>query len=284
MNAISCPLCGESGPHQVAEECEPPFRVLVCAGCDCGFVHPLPDRDCLAGAYDESYYEPWQQHHVRARARMWMRRLEHVRRKVPSGRLLEVGAGEGDFLEMAASAGYQVAATEFSEAAADRIRQRLPQVKVWLGEIESLNIPRESFDVAVAWHCLEHMRHPFQALEAMNRALRPGGSLVVAVPNRRNHLMALLYRIFRGKPYPLFSLKAREIHLFHFTPKSLCMALESAGFAVEQIGWDNCMVEPAKIIIDYVAALPTLFGGILWTEAIMATAIKKDAGQVKRDR
>ena len=276
MNGISCPLCGGSGPHRVVEKNEPPYQVLVCPGCDYGFVHPLPDVESLAKAYREAYYEPWREQHVAARRRMWRWRLKQVRKMVPGGRLLEVGAGEGDFLSLAVEAGYAVAATEFSEAAAASIRDRVPKAIVWKGELEELNLPEDEFDVVVAWHSLEHMRFPFRALAAMHRTLKPGGGLLIAVPNRNNDLMRFFYRLVRGRPYPLFSLRGKEIHLSHFTPRSLKRAVEDAGFTVRDIAPDLAMVEPMKKLIDWVAAIPFIMGGHICTEAMLLTAVRKE--------
>ncbi len=276
-DGATCPLCGGTGPFRVLEEgLEPPFRVLACPVCDYGFVHPLPDVERLAAAYGESYYEPWREQDVAARRRMWAWRLNEVRRMQPAGRLLEVGAGDGDFLARAADAGYDVTATEFSEAAVANLRRRVPRATVMAGEIEAMDMPAESFDVVVAWHSLEHMRFPFRALEAMRRALRPGGALLIAVPNRNNHLMRWFYRLARGRAYPLFSLHAKEIHLSHFTPASLRRAVEQAGFAVRDVTPDRAMVEPAKRVIDAVAALSFHAAGHVGTEAMLLRAVRKE--------
>jgi ubiquinone/menaquinone biosynthesis C-methylase UbiE len=270
-DAPRCPLCGETEVRSIETD-EPPYVVYACRRCDLGFVHPLPAAEVLAQAYDEAYYEPWQQQHVRARRKMWQRRIHLLRSLAPEGRLLDVGGGDGAFATVAADAGYRVEATEFSQSGADQISQRAPFVSVHVGELAGLGLPSAHFDIVTAWHSLEHMREPLTALREIRRILKPGGLLLVAVPNRRNRLMAMLYRLLKGRPYPLFSLKTKEIHLYHFTPPSLRQALEKAGFSVEDIGWDRSMVEPGKRVIDAVAAVPYLLGGPLMTEAMLATA------------
>jgi 2-polyprenyl-3-methyl-5-hydroxy-6-metoxy-1,4-benzoquinol methylase len=141
-----------------------------------------------------------------------------------------------------------------------------------VGELVELKLPARSFDAVTAWHCLEHMRDPFAAIREIGCLLKPGGVLLIAVPNRHNVPMAWLYRCVKGRPYPLFSLSTKEIHLFHFTPSSLRQALQQAGFQVLRVGWDNGMVEPLKRVVDYVAALPYVVGGRLWTEAMLVWA------------
>jgi len=168
--------------------------------------------------------------------------------------------------------GYQVVATEFSDAGAREIRRRVPNAEVHVGELVDLPLLARSFDAVTAWHCLEHMRDPFAAMREIERLLKPGGVLLLAVPNRHNVPMACLYRCVKGRPYPLFSLSTKEIHLFHFTPRSLRWALRQAGFRVLHLGWDNGMVEPLKRLVDYVAMIPYMVGGRLWTEAMLVWA------------
>ncbi|MDQ7010890.1 MAG: hypothetical protein Q9M29_03620, partial [Mariprofundaceae bacterium] len=62
----------------------------------------------------------------------------------------------------------------------------------------------------------------------------------------------------------------------HFTPRSLKRAVKDAGFTVRGISPDHAMVEPAKRLIDSVAALPFIVGGHIGTEAMLLTAVRKE--------
>jgi len=270
MTQARCPLCG--GENLKLLEQEPPYRVFACRGCDYGFVHPTPSAEALAEAYDAAYYAPWTQGQQRARARLWQRRLGVVRRYVRAGRLLDVGGGDGSFARLAKASGFAVEATEFSAAGADEIRRRAG-VPVHLGEIETLGLSG-GYQAITAWHTLEHMRRPFAALRAMRALLADDGFLFVAVPNRRNLLMRALYRLAKGRPYPLFSMRAREIHLSHFTPGSLRRALEDAGFQVVALMRDDALLDPRLRALDALAGLPAKLGGPLMSEAMLAVAGK----------
>jgi len=268
-----CPLCQSTDAHCI-EQSDAHHAVYCCSRCDLGFVAPLPARDELAAAYDGAYYEPWRDTRQQsARQIMWQRRVELIARLAPAGgHLLDIGGGDGSFIAAASRAGYQLSATEFSEAGARIIRERVPHADVRVGELLELELPSAEYDVITLWHSLEHMRHPFEVLREVRRLLKPDGLLLIAVPNRNNRPMAALYRLLKGRAYPLFSLVSREIHLFHFSERSLRRALADAGFDVEPIGWDRSMVEPAKQWIDRIAALSHLLGGPLWTEAMLAVA------------
>lgn len=53
-----------------------------------------------------------------------------------------------------------------------------------LGDLQTYPLAAERFDVAVCWELLEHLANPSAALTNLARTLRPGGLLVIAVPNR----------------------------------------------------------------------------------------------------
>ena len=52
------------------------------------------------------------------------------------------------------------------------------------GDIESYPLPERAFDLIISWDVLEHLPAPERALTNLARALRPGGLLVLAFPNR----------------------------------------------------------------------------------------------------
>lgn len=52
-----------------------------------------------------------------------------------------------------------------------------------LGDLESYPLPPNTFDVAVCWDVLEHLRHPRLALENITRSLKPGGKVILGIPN-----------------------------------------------------------------------------------------------------
>ena len=51
------------------------------------------------------------------------------------------------------------------------------------GDIQTYDFPDADFDVVVSWDVLEHLPRPEQALARLARAVKPGGLLVVKIPN-----------------------------------------------------------------------------------------------------
>ena len=77
--------------------------------------------------------------------------------------------------------------------------------------------------MVVMWHVLEHVRDPKKNIETAARILKPGGRLVVAVPN----FASLQARLGRGRWFHLDVPR----HLFHFTPETLRGLLTRAKFS-----------------------------------------------------
>jgi SAM-dependent methyltransferase len=188
-----------------------------------------PAGDELSALYTSGFYGPGP-----ARAGRLIRELHRLNnairlrelRDVATGRLLDVGCGKGRFLAAARDAGWQVLGVEFSptSAAAARLAHGVDVVS---GDF--LEAPLEGdFDVITMWHVLEHLPDPAAAIGRAAELLRPGGRLVVSVPNV-DSLQARL----GGERW--FHLDLPR-HLFHFGPRSLSAMVGRAGFHVTRIG------------------------------------------------
>lgn len=272
---IRCPLCGVD-EYTVGERCGEGYRVLICKGCDVGFVHPQPPPEFLERAYTDDYYQPWRQAR-RRRRRLWRRRWDRLRSCGCEAPLLDVGCGDGGFLEIAAEDMPEVGGTEFSPAGAAVVRAELG-VPVQVGELYEIDLPRGSQRTITMWHTLEHMRDPLRNLRAAHRLLAPGGHLVVAVPNRDNRVFQWCYRMVRGRRPALFTPDDRELHLFHFTADSLRIALSLAGFRARRIEADRSQVTLDKRLVELGALAISALADEPWWNALMAVARQPAGG------
>lgn len=245
------------------------MQLLRCQ--DCGFhFDPNVTATAVRGLYDDSYFRNYggrgytaaaatRRHEAAVRARL-------LQRYVSGGRLLEIGCASGFFLEAARRAGFDVLGIEPSETPAQQARAQFG-VEVITGFIEDVDLPVETFDVACAWHVLEHIPDPLPTLERIRGALRPGGHLLLEVPNIASD------RALRERSH-WHNLDPRN-HVGHFEPRALRALLERAGF--EQVGTDTVAVAiyrrwPRSLISDakqLVASRAWPFGSHSWKRELL---------------
>jgi SAM-dependent methyltransferase len=97
------------------------------------------------------------------------------------GRILDVGAGRGRFVAQARAAGWYAHGIEPSLRGVEGARAI--GVELVQSGIEDAAVPAASLDAAELWHVLEHLDDPGAALARIAGWLRPGGLLLVGVPN-----------------------------------------------------------------------------------------------------
>lgn len=164
--------------------------------------------------------------------------FSHVRREIAPllpdhmQRVLEVGCGEGATLAWLKqqNRAQQVVGVEYSEAAAAVARQHLDQV--WQGDVEKL--PLETlgqFDVVLCLDVLEHLVDPWQTLQRLRGLLRPGGCIIVSVPNVQHYSVVLPLLLHGRWPYQAAGILDRT-HLRFFTRSSAEQLLQSAGLTL----------------------------------------------------
>ena len=154
-------------------------------------------------------------------------RLGWLQQHVRTGRLLDVGAAGGAFVLEAGGAGFEATGVEPAPAFAAHARDVLG-VDVRDGRVEDLELHPGTLDVATMWHVLEHVPAPRRTLAALRALLRPGGRLVLEVPNLESVAARRMGRAWTHLD--------PEVHVSQFTPSTLRALLGRAGFEVAWTG------------------------------------------------
>lgn len=269
---VVCNLCGRSDTELV-QMAEDPFGVVKCRNCGLVYTNPQPDEPHIEDHYQENYYKEWIEKQMKQRVPMWKRRLKELIKHKKAGRLLDVGFGSGTFLKLAREEGFDVFGTEISEYACHYAKNILG-IDVIKGELEAARLPSKSFDLVTLWHCLEHLPNPKATLKEIHRILKKDGLLVVAVPNLHNYITRVLYILAKGKKLKLFSMNAKELHLWHFSLCTLTQLLEKAGFKVIQVNLDLAQIELPKKILDLMTSVVYALTRKNFGEAMKVYAIK----------
>lgn len=100
------------------------------------------------------------------------------------GRILDDGCGVGEYLAHLEPRARQAHGVEFDSERARAARSRAKVASVVRGSAERLPYADGAFDLALSHEVLEHIGNDRAAVEEIVRVLRPGGRLVVFVPNR----------------------------------------------------------------------------------------------------
>jgi ubiquinone/menaquinone biosynthesis C-methylase UbiE len=127
------------------------------------------------------------------------------------GRLLEVGCGPAIMLPELLAMGLEVQGIDVSVEMIRRATQRMSghplaaRCRIALGDVERLQFAAASFDAVLAMGVLEYLPARERALREMARVLKPGGHVVLTVPNRASayHMARAAYlgaRRLVGRP------------------------------------------------------------------------------------
>jgi SAM-dependent methyltransferase len=98
----------------------------------------------------------------------------------PGRRVLDVGCGSGEFLELLARTGAEVAGIDPAPAMLDLARRSVPEADLRHGDFSELPWPAASFDVVTAINSLQFADDKASALREVARVLRPGGRIGIA--------------------------------------------------------------------------------------------------------
>jgi SAM-dependent methyltransferase len=213
------------------------FDVAHCRDCRTVFLADIPPLERLQRYYPDDYWMGPTDRDDRQRAQGGLleayRRFvlrDHVRfvGSVVHGqrlrgepvRVLDVGCGDGSFLEALGERG--ACGMDLSLPALRAVRARgFTAVR---GTLTDCPLTPGSFSLVTAFHFLEHV-HPVEpVLAALRALLAPGGEVVLQVPNARSLQAQLLGRFWAGYDVPR--------HLVDYSARTLCGVLERCGFAV----------------------------------------------------
>lgn len=138
-----------------------------------------------------------------------------------AGSILDVGAGTGDFLREAKKKGWKTFGVEPNPSALKRAQEKGISLESELGAFVD-----QKMDVVTLWHVLEHIPNLEETIETLSKIVKPGGTLIIAVPN---------YKSYDAKHYGEFW-AAYDVprHIWHFSQNSI-EKLFKAHFKLEDI-------------------------------------------------
>lgn len=254
LTQISCPLCGNASYKEIRRSYdrlyltdEKLFTLVRCRQCGLFYLNPQPDWEELERYYPKRY-NPYKKatessppekislpgKMIRSASRL---KKSILQPKAPvylgqqQKRILDIGCGSGGFLKNLKDTypDKEYYGVEPSPEAAEAASSY--GISVQVNSVETMELEKDFFDTIFLNHVFEHLPKPLEALERIKGILKPGGYLVIVVPNYRSFSA----RIFGDYWFP-FDIPR---HLFQFSPKTLSAFLDKAGFSVSYISFDK---------------------------------------------
>lgn len=202
-------------------------RYVECPRCGLVFLAPRPAADEVRAFYSEQYDDAYGRAEAQSdRGPVFQSVLRHVERfKLPPGRLLDVGCGDGEFLVRCLPRGWACFGVEISREAAQRAAARGVTMLAphWLDKPAGTAEGDKPYDVITLINVLETVHDPCPILRRVHAALAPDGVVVIRVSNGDFHLAARRPVQWVGGQYQ------QAFHQFVFTPRSLRWLLGTAG-------------------------------------------------------
>ncbi|MFD2786899.1 class I SAM-dependent methyltransferase [Hymenobacter rubripertinctus] len=232
-----CPVCGKTEFRNklVVEDksvSKESFAIQQCEACTFQFTNPRPDAAHIGRYYESDEYVSHNsgaggiinQAYKVARVFTMRRKVALVNKLATKGRLFDYGCGTGHFLAAARADGWQVAGWEPNARARQEASQRVGQP---VGSESLVQFQEASFDAITLWHVLEHVHELNDTLQQLIRLLKPGGTLLIAVPNV-DSLDAQHYR----QDWAAYDVPR---HLYHFSPKTMKQLLKKHKMQVSEL-------------------------------------------------
>lgn len=232
LTDVPCPVCGILPAEafldvlsQRLQASKRSFKLSRCVQCGLVLTSPRPSTADMDWLYNNEYFLPVRGGLGTKIGDLTTReRASFVQKYVRSGSVLDIGCGLGGFLANLPSNRFEVSGLEPYQGLFASVVEPL-RSRIQFKPFDTADLAENAFDLITLWHVLEHMPQPLKALEKVFRLLKPGGCLILEVPN-----LASLEARWLG---PFWYHLDVPFHFWHFTPSSLRTMVSKAGFRVE---------------------------------------------------
>jgi 2-polyprenyl-3-methyl-5-hydroxy-6-metoxy-1,4-benzoquinol methylase len=231
-------------------------RVLKCPDPGCGFIgldleswkYPYSDKDYFehfSGTLDPE--RPFIK-----------KRIDFIRSHRLGGTFAELGCGQGETSIAASRAGFEVWGVDESQNSIAFLSRNYPGVHWVCDRLEAFLERKDRFDVIALFHVLEHIPHPQLLIPLLRTGLKPGGLLVLEVPDVGGG-----YARWKGGNWGYWL----NHHVNYFSTRSLKRLLEPLGFHLLQSEKQHHFSHP---------------DGVFWKDALKSALAKAGFNNILR--
>jgi len=286
-NLYKCDLCGSANLefveviHDYNRGFKGNFDLYKCKNCELMFLNPQPTVEENLKYYTSDYYQKIDEGtgikivKIVKNFKFSLQKLyaknpntskilfpfsQFVRgiKIIQNGRYLDVGCGNGTFLYNLKKINptgeyYGVEPGNFNE---EDIKAH--GLNVIRGTLEYAHYLDNYFDVITLNHVFEHVPNPSETMKELKRILKPGGTLIIAVPN----LNSFAYKIF-GKFF--YQLDVPR-HLFDYSDKNLNIYASKFNFKHKVKMRYGAFGDQTTFIVSVLHWISSKIGGNIWIE------------------
>jgi SAM-dependent methyltransferase len=224
---IVCPICKSKlteKNQKVIWEFDVSGKIINCSDCDVEYTSYWQDEGFVQSLYEGDSYVF---HHNASKPENlkfdeYKVRLEHILNFVnKDSNVLEVGCGDGKFMQILSPHVKSVEGIELSPPQVSQVRKMgFVCYEKMLTEL----VIDKKYDVICMYAVLEHIPNVSIFLNSIQEFLNPDAKVIIEVPNRKNVLYSsVCITEFKQLYY-------KKVHLYYFTPDSLKLLLNKHGF------------------------------------------------------
>ena len=227
LNNIKCSVCNNTDPQRFTLKYnKKDFIVVQCLNCSFLFVPQYYSKKIT--------YEEYKNEDVLKQVKMgnnWIKMQRHllrfkfIKKYQPHGRLFDLGAGWGHFMEAGRKLGYDVHGIEIADMPYKYAKEdlNLPVEHINFFDME---IEQNEYDLITMWDVLEHIPDADEVIKRCNLMLNDGGYVILQVPQIDSFFAKILkenwHMIGTG-------------HVNYFSKKSIKKIFKEYGFEVKKI-------------------------------------------------
>lgn len=206
------------------------YNYYKCKSCKGVFQNPTPTPEELSHAYDEKYYGSKDTKFIPFISLMFnyfkKRSAVLTARQVrKNGSVIDIGCGDGSFIYYLHQLGFSCTGLEIDSKALQRARKNSNST-ILEGDLLNQSFQPKIFSLISLSHVFEHLHHPKESLDIIEKIIEPDGTLIMSFPN----IESIQARIFKSYWFHLDTPR----HLYFPNHITLVMELEKRGFYLKK--------------------------------------------------
>jgi len=186
---MACILCGNKTFNTISTKDSKNrsfLKIVLCESCGMVQQDPIPSEDAVNDYYSNEYRKDYKKtitpkiKHVFRAGTLALDRINFLKKRgIVSGKLLDVGAGGGEFVYVSGKLGFDSAGIE-PNIGYSEYGQKEYKISLNTGQLSDVS---SQFKIITMFHVLEHIPDPVLTFERLWKLIEKDGNIFIEVPN-----------------------------------------------------------------------------------------------------